>query len=129
MTIVLAGSMLFLEKMKSLKQSFELHGIGVTLPCDGKDDSAKAIRGYNEAALERLQNAEVLLVVNEEKRGISGYIGSNTLIEIGMAFALHKPIYLLHEYDIAQDCADELAALVDGVVGDDSETWLREVMK
>lgn len=40
--------------------------------------------------------ADSILVVNEEKRGIPGYIGGNTLIEIGVAFYLKKPIYILH---------------------------------
>ena len=34
---------------------------------------------------------------NYEKRGIAGYIGGNTLIEIGLAFYLKKPIYLMND--------------------------------
>ena len=37
-----------------------------------------------------------ILVVNHEKRGISGYAGGNTLIEIGVAFYLKKKIYILN---------------------------------
>lgn len=37
-----------------------------------------------------------ILVVNHEKRGVSGYIGGNTLIEIGVAFYLKKKIYILN---------------------------------
>ncbi len=40
--------------------------------------------------------ADAILVVNQEKRGIPGYIGGNTLIEIGVAFYLKKPIYILN---------------------------------
>jgi hypothetical protein len=33
-------------------------------------------------------------VLNHEKNGIVGYIGGNTLIEMGVAFYLGKKIYL-----------------------------------
>jgi hypothetical protein len=40
--------------------------------------------------------SEAILVVNEEKHGVAGYIGGNTLMELGLAFHLEKPIYLLN---------------------------------
>lgn len=39
---------------------------------------------------------DAVLVVNHEKRGIQGYIGGNTLIEVGVAFYLKKKIYILN---------------------------------
>lgn len=40
--------------------------------------------------------AEAIVVVNEEKNGIPGYVGPNTLIEMGIAMHMQKPIYLVH---------------------------------
>lgn len=40
--------------------------------------------------------ADAILVVNHEKRAIPGYIGGNTLIEIGVAFYQKKPIFILN---------------------------------
>jgi uncharacterized protein YqgQ len=40
--------------------------------------------------------ADAILVINHEKRGIAGYVGGNTLIEIGVAFYLKKRIYILN---------------------------------
>lgn len=37
-----------------------------------------------------------ILVINREKGGINGYIGGNTLIEIGVTFYLKKKIYILN---------------------------------
>lgn len=128
MNVVLAGSMLFIGKMQSLKQQLEDLGCAVTLPIDEDGANNLTLRQYNEAALERLKAADVLLVVNEDSKGIMGRVGSNTLIEIGMAFALKKPIYLLNNYDASQDCASELAGLTNGIVGSDSKKWL-EAMK
>jgi hypothetical protein len=39
---------------------------------------------------------EAVLIINQEKRGIQGYVGGNTLIEIGVAFYLKKKIYILN---------------------------------
>lgn len=45
---------------------------------------------------EKIDWADAIFVANHEKRGIQGYIGGNTLIEIGVAFYLKKPIYILN---------------------------------
>lgn len=51
------------------------------------------IRGY----FEKIKNSDAVLIVNVEKKGIKGYIGGNSFLEMGFAFVLNKPIYLLHE--------------------------------
>lgn len=43
---------------------------------------------------EKIDWCDGILVINHEKRGIQGYIGGNTLIEIGVAFYLKKKIYI-----------------------------------
>ena len=45
---------------------------------------------------EKIDWADAIVVINQEKRGVAGYVGGNTLIEIGVAFYLHKPIYILN---------------------------------
>ena len=45
---------------------------------------------------EKVDWCEGILVVNCEKRGIAGYLGGNTLIEMGVAFYLKKKIYILN---------------------------------
>jgi hypothetical protein len=44
----------------------------------------------------KIEWGDAILVVNMEKRGIAGYVGGNTLIEIGVAFYLGKQIYILY---------------------------------
>jgi nucleoside 2-deoxyribosyltransferase len=46
--------------------------------------------------LDKVNKADVILVLNYDKNGIVNYIGGNTLIEIGVAFWLNKPIYLFN---------------------------------
>lgn len=45
---------------------------------------------------EKIDWCDGILVVNYEKRGITGYVGGNTLIEIGVAFYLKKKIYIVN---------------------------------
>lgn len=46
---------------------------------------------------EKIEWCDNILVVNEEKHGLEGYVGGNTLIEIGLAFYLKKGIFILRE--------------------------------
>jgi hypothetical protein len=54
-----------------------------------KDD---LIRGY----FEKIKNSNAVLVINNDKNGITNYIGGNTFLEMGFAHALSKKIFLLH---------------------------------
>ncbi len=45
---------------------------------------------------EKINWGEAILVVNHDKRGIVGYVGGNTLIEIGVGYYLKKKIYILN---------------------------------
>ena len=45
---------------------------------------------------EKIDWADAVLIINHEKQGIEGYVGGNTLIEIGVAFYLKKKIYILN---------------------------------
>ena len=46
--------------------------------------------------LKKVVASDAILVINHEKNGIAGYIGGNTLLEMGIAFHLKKPIYILN---------------------------------
>jgi nucleoside 2-deoxyribosyltransferase len=43
-----------------------------------------------------IQNADAVLVLNFDKNDIKNYIGGNTFLEMGFAYVLNKPIYLLN---------------------------------
>ena len=46
---------------------------------------------------EKIDWCEAILVINCEKRGIKGYVGGNTLIEIGVAFYQKKKIFIMNQ--------------------------------
>lgn len=60
--------------------------------------------------LERIKKADAILVVNETAKGTENYIGANSFLEMGMAFALGKPIFLLNTIP-QQPNRDELLGL------------------
>jgi len=43
---------------------------------------------------DKIDKSDAVLVLNLDKNKIANYIGGNTLVEIGLAFWLKKPIYL-----------------------------------
>lgn len=43
-----------------------------------------------------IQDADIVVVANYEKKGIPGYIGGNTFLEMGLAHVLNKPLYVLN---------------------------------
>lgn len=60
---------------------------------------AALMRGH----FDKIAEGDAVLVINDEKHGKPDYIGGNVLMEMALAFHLHKPIYLLN--DIPQESA------------------------
>lgn len=59
----------------------------------------------------KIEWCDAILVTNYEKRGVPGYIGGNTLIEIGLTFYLHKPIYILNPISSRLSYKQEILAM------------------
>lgn len=123
MKITLCGSIAFYKEMEEVKAALEKRGHEVKLPpTQIKNNKGEWIpvaeyyrlRKEAEAAggdtswiwdkkAEAMHNhfdkvawADVVLITNYDKNGIKNYIGANTLLEMGLAFHLRKPIYLLN---------------------------------
>jgi len=126
MKITVCGSIAFYEEMEKLKKDLEAKGHEVFIPLLSNEAPAemgggkkiyfggyvednggidafpadhelwnlkeKAIRDHYD----KIEWCDAIIISNHEKRGIAGYIGGNTLIEIGVAFFLKKPIYILN---------------------------------
>lgn len=119
MKITLCGSCKFTDKALSIKRKLEKIGHEVKIwPIELKDEKgqpisvtdyyktrhtassdekwvwdrkAKAIMDH----FDKVVWADVTLVTNYKKNNIKGYIGGNTLMEMGLAFFLKKKIYLI----------------------------------
>jgi hypothetical protein len=60
---------------------------------------------------QEIRKSDAILVLNYEKKGIKGYIGGNTLIEMALAFHYKKPIYILNEVNKKLSYLEEIFAL------------------
>ncbi len=67
----------------------------------------------------KIASSDAIFVVNDEKRGIRGYIGANVLMEMGLAFHLRKPIFVLNTVDKNMPVYEEVKAMNCIVVNQD----------
>lgn len=120
MNITICGSIAFISEMNDCKTQLEAKGHTVLIPSftahdkDGspidqqefytlrksgamdlgwfEKEKSRAIQEH----FTKIEAADAILVTNYSKNNIEGYIGGNTLIEIGLAFYLKKNIYFLN---------------------------------
>ncbi|OGZ56226.1 MAG: hypothetical protein A3G60_01815 [Candidatus Ryanbacteria bacterium RIFCSPLOWO2_12_FULL_47_9c] len=121
MKITICGSIAFYDEMLKTEKELQLLGHEVKLPPNEiEDDNGEAIpvQEYyarrqsatrndtwiwdrKEQAIvrhfDKVAWADAILVLNHDKKGVPGYIGGNTLMEMGLALYLKKPTYLLNE--------------------------------
>ncbi|MEI7891381.1 MAG: hypothetical protein WCI36_05450 [bacterium] len=120
MKITICGSIAFFDEMLKAKKELEDMGHEVDLPpTEIKNGEGKMIPVAEYYRIRKSENpdawvwdakkvamlthfkkeewADVILVLNIEKNGVAGYVGANTLIEMGLALFLDKPIYLLND--------------------------------
>lgn len=111
MTIAICGSMKFHNQMREVKKTLEEMGhialvpksielmdtIGYVHPTrDEARIQAKIQHDFIREHFRKIEQADAILVLNYDKKGIKNYIGGNTFLEIGLAFWLNKKIYLMN---------------------------------
>ena len=124
MTITICGSLSHYKKGVQVKNKLQKQGHTVLWPwgmqerAEGrllqKDlnkfksaNQGKAIKVHYE----KIKKADAVLIVNEDKNGIKNYIGGNTLMEMGFAYVLGKPIYLLNPIPEKISWSEEIVAM------------------
>jgi nucleoside 2-deoxyribosyltransferase len=138
MIITICGSINCSDKLIEAAEKLESLGHTAHLPYYTKKirsgelkledfNKAKAKNGdaaFREAASEDLikryyrliSESDAILIVNVEKNGQSNYIGGNAFLEMGFAYVLDKPFYLLN--DIPQiGYKDEIIAMKPIILG------------
>lgn len=110
MKIVICGSMSASRKMLEVKEYLDSRNIETHIPrnIEKYANKSKKLEDKNESVANKIQydlirdyyrqiqKADAVLVVNEDKDGTKNYIGGNSFLEMGYAYALNKPIYLLN---------------------------------
>lgn len=137
MKIALCYSMQFADQAKAVQEWFAERG-HVAMPSshnehyvglnDDQKEALKLDRKYNHDAIRKhyevIAKSDVILVLNYEKYGIPGYIGGNVFLEMGFAYILHKPIWLLNDIPAMPFYETELRALQPIVLGGNLEKIL-----
>lgn len=109
MTITICGSMQFHKEMIDAEDALEKRGFRVLIPSGAYDKSKNefyagseeekiSFKVENDLIREHFRNidqSDAILVLNYKKKGIYGYVGGNTFLEMGHAFSLGKKIYIL----------------------------------
>lgn len=120
MKLTICGSIAFYDKMQDILKKLEELGHEVDLPpfeIKNKEGVMISVQEYYEIRkaekgddswiwerkaeaimmhFKKIEWSDAIIVLNYEKNGVKDYVGANTLIEMGLAFYLGKPIYLLN---------------------------------
>lgn len=59
-----------------------------------------------------VEASDAILVMNYEKNGKDNYIGANVLLEMGIAFFLKKPIFVLNDVPEYSPFLDEITGML-----------------
>jgi len=111
MTIAICGSLTFHKEMRKAQKELETFGHRVLVPKSltlienegyqkpkTVEERLKAEAKYDfiREHFKQVEESDAVLVVNPENKGIVGYIGGNSFLEMGIAFYLGKKIYLMY---------------------------------
>ncbi len=122
MKITICGSMSFAADMVTVATALEEMGHEVLLPYDTNanvndptlktDPEAEAVyvreNDLYQKHFRKVEAGDAILVVNETKKDIVGYIGTASTMEIGIAHSLFKPIYIWQTPDPKVPVAEDL---------------------
>jgi hypothetical protein len=111
MKIMICGSMSFAWKMNEVKNQLEDLGHKVSLPIDIDLHLSDSTFSDNldadykhcikndtiKKCFDLIAKSDAILVLNLEKNGKEGYIGTSGLMEIGLAHYLGKKIFLFNK--------------------------------
>jgi nucleoside 2-deoxyribosyltransferase len=104
-SISICGSMKHSDRMVEIGHTLEQLGMKVFLPNIGENSDYSSLTEQEATEhksrmirdhLEKIKQSDAVLIVNEPLKSIDGYIGANTFLEMGFAYALEKKIYVLN---------------------------------
>jgi hypothetical protein len=113
-TIVICSSAVFYAHVIDIKNELKSRGMNVVVPksalaMEASGDFTVRKAWFNDpdayskkadfmrSHFDRITEGDAVLVVNDEKHEVAGYIGPNVLIEMSLAWYQRKPIYILNE--------------------------------
>jgi len=133
MIITICGSCTFAEEMRKAADQLKKKGHEVFTPeplvteewyqeNHGRENFLEMKPVWIQNHFKRIQNSDAVLILNHEKKGIKGYFGSNTLMELSVAFFLGKQIFLLHPINEDHPHFEELIGMKSIVLNGDLDS-------
>lgn len=129
MKVTICGSMHHIEGMKRAEEILTAagHEVEVPNPREGEVDyhslsdaeRASLKSTLIQEHLDKITESDAVFIYNEEKKGVAGYIGGNTLMEMAFAFAQGIEIFMLRpapDLSYADEVLGMLPIVIDGDV-------------
>lgn len=108
MKIVLCSSKKFISKVFEVSEKLQKMGFETVIPQEFINDMQKKEASLKHFSEIDKDDVSALLIINENKNGISNYIGANSFAELAFGFYKGKQVYLLN--DIFEPYSEELIA-------------------
>jgi hypothetical protein len=127
--IAICSSVSSYKEVVTLKNELATHAVGALLPdlsermerennyefmayAEEFDDNNPLVKkDLIDAHFSKIAASDGVLIVNQEKHGLAGYIGPNVLMELTVGYWLKKPLFLLHQPDKKLPAYGEIMAL------------------
>jgi hypothetical protein len=138
MKIMICGSMSFTKEIIDLQNQLRNFGHDVSVPCDvelhiekpgfidelDKDRKHLIENNIIKKCFDLIADSEAVVFLNLPKNGINGYIGTSSLMEMGLAYYLGKKIYLMHQFPDPNiyRWAHEVASFMPGILNGDVDS-------
>lgn len=106
MKITICGSITHADDMLAAKKQLEDLGYEVETPdlsekkqvlIESDEERQKNKDRLMRQHLDKIRHSDAILIFNKDKKGISGYVGGNTLMEMGFAYAQQIEIFMLRD--------------------------------
>jgi len=122
MKITICGSQTFCKEMEEAQKYLAKKGFQVFAPellvteewfqeNHSREELLRMKPIWTKNHFKKIKNSDVVLILNHEKKGIKGYFGSSTLMELSVAFFLGKKIFLLHPINEKHPHFEELIGM------------------
>ncbi len=130
MKIVICASVNFYEHVNQIADELEKLGFEVIVPKtavkmrkSGDYDVSKIKTWYKnvedfsrkkalmDGHFKEVEQGDALLIVNDTKHGIEGYIGANVLMEMAIGYFLKKPIYVINNISKDNNVYEEVLGM------------------
>jgi nucleoside 2-deoxyribosyltransferase len=118
-TITLCGSTKFYSEMEDVKIKLSDMGYSVLSPevnetidysLMSDTECTEFKKKFIDLHIEKIKRGDLVLILNFDKATYKNYIGPNTFLEMGFAYIMNKPIFLLNAIPV-QDTTIEIKGL------------------